>query len=76
MIYAIEYARKVNPDNIDYINFYAARVMQFLYTYYLDCCQFSPEDVEGNLQYCKDYYNRIYKEVYYSQVKSSKKGSE
>ena len=64
MIYTVKHAREVNPNNIDYINFYGCRVMQFLYTYYLECCQYGPEDAPKNLEWCKLYYNEIFKDTY------------
>lgn len=64
MIHAIEHAMKVNPDNKDYIKLYACQTMQHLFSYYLECCDVSPENVDGNLKWCKLYYKTIFEKMY------------
>jgi len=63
MIYAIQHARKVKPFN-PYIDMWAVQVMAQLYIYYYQTVKRDPRFTEQNYEYCKKYYNEIFKDLY------------
>lgn len=62
MIYAIQCAKKVKPDNL-YINMWAVQVMAQLYNYYYQTVKRDPRFIEQNYSYCVKYYKEIYKDI-------------
>lgn len=61
MIYAVKEARKRNPYN-GFISMWAVSCMLHIYEYYIECVVHSPANAPLNLQWCKRYYDEIYKD--------------
>ena len=57
MIYAIEHAPVDIP--VPKLQFFVCQIMVNLYTYYLECSRFSPDTVDSNFQYCKNFYKKF-----------------
>lgn len=62
MIYAVEECKKRNIENLD-INFHIVRLMVSIYLYYLECLARGPQYAEQNLQYCKKFFDKLYKDI-------------
>lgn len=62
MIYAVKEARKRNPYN-GFITMWAASCMLHIYEYYIECVARAPEHAPINFQWCKRYYDEVYKEL-------------
>lgn len=62
MIYAIKEARKYTPNNNN-IDTWTLDCMFYIYIYYLECLNVSPQDAEENLKWCKLYYDSVYREL-------------
>ena len=60
MIFAIKEAKKRNPYN-GFIDMWAVNCMLNIYEYYIECIAHSPQTAEGNFEWCKKYYNEVFK---------------
>lgn len=60
MIFAIKEAKKRNPYN-GMITMWSVSCLVNLYEYYVECYARAPEHADGNLEWCKRYYNEIYR---------------
>lgn len=60
MIFAIKESKKRKPYN-GFITMWAVNCMVNIYEYYIECCERSKETAEKNLEWCKRYYNEVYK---------------
>ena len=63
MIYAIKHAKRVKPFN-SYIDMWAIQVMAQLFIYYYQTVKRDPRFKEQNYEYCKKYYNEVFKDLY------------
>lgn len=61
MIFAIQEAQKVTPNNQTIIKSLALEHIIRLYEYYLECYNYAPQNISQNFEYCKWYYNEIFK---------------
>lgn len=59
MIYAIKEAKKRNPYN-GFITMWAVNCMINIYEYYIECVSRAPECADGNLMWCKRYFDEVY----------------
>ena len=62
MIFAIKEAKKRNPYN-GYIDMWNVNCLMNIYEYYVECLARSPKTAEGNLEWCKWYYNEVFKDI-------------
>lgn len=62
MIYAIKEAKKRKPYN-GFITMWAVNCMLNIYEYYIECFARANEHAETNLQWCKRYYDEVYKSL-------------
>lgn len=62
MIYAVKEAKKKNPYN-GFITLWAVNCMLSIYEYYIECVAKAPEHAENNFNWCKRYYNELYKDL-------------
>lgn len=62
MIYAVKEAKKRNPYN-GYITMWAVSCMLNIYEYYIECYARAREHADNNFQWCKRYYNEVYKDL-------------
>lgn len=62
MIYAIQYAEKINPFNPDLLPF-KVRVLCNLYEHYIETVAKDKRFIQQNFNCCKIYYDMIYKEI-------------
>lgn len=62
MIYATKEAKKRNPYNGG-ITAWAVGCMLHIYEYYIECFERAPEHAEQNFQWCKKYYQEVYKNL-------------
>lgn len=62
MIYAIKEAKKRAPYN-GAIPMWAVSCLLNIYEYYIECVGRAPEHAEKNFEWCKRYYNEIYKSL-------------
>lgn len=60
MIYAIKEAKKRNPYN-GYITMWAVNCMINIYEYYIECYARANDHAKNNFEWCKRYYDEIYK---------------
>jgi glycosyltransferase involved in cell wall biosynthesis len=60
MIYAVKEAKKRAPYNGG-ITMWAASCMLNIYEYYIECVGREPEHADKNFQWCKRYYDEVYK---------------
>jgi glycosyltransferase involved in cell wall biosynthesis len=63
MIYAIQLARQSKPEN-PYIEQWAIQVMAQLYNYYYQTVKRDPRFIAQNYDYCKKYYQEVFKELH------------
>ena len=61
-IYAITEARRSNPQNME-ITRCAISCMLKLYEYYIECVARSSDNAEANFNWCKRFYNEVYKSI-------------
>ena len=62
MIYAIKQAKKRAPYN-GAIPMWAVSCLLNIYEYYIECVGRAPEHAPKNFEWCKRYYNEIYKDL-------------
>ena len=62
MIYAVKEAKKRAPYNGG-ITMWAVNCMLNIYEYYIECVGRAPDQASKNLQWCKRYYDEIYKDL-------------
>lgn len=62
MIYAVKEAKKRNPYNGG-ITMWAVGCMLHIYEYYIECVARAKEHAETNFQWCKRYYDEVYKDL-------------
>ena len=62
MIYAVKEAKKRNPYN-GFITAWAVNCMLNIYEYYIEGYARAREHADNNFQWCKRYYNEVYKEL-------------
>jgi glycosyltransferase involved in cell wall biosynthesis len=62
MIYAIKEAKQRNPYN-GFITMWTVNCMLHIYEYYIECVARAPEHAQQNFQWCKRYYDEVYREV-------------
>ena len=62
MIFAIKEAKKRNPYN-GYITMWAVNCMLNIYEYYIECAARASDHAKNNFQWCKRYYNEVYKDL-------------
>lgn len=62
MIYATKEAKKRNPYNGG-ITMWAVSCMLHIYEYYIECVARAPEHAPQNFEWCKRYYNEVYKDL-------------
>lgn len=62
MIYAIQFAKKVQPFN-GYIDQWTLECMMQLYTYYIETVAKNPVFAEQNWEYVKKFYHTCYKKI-------------
>lgn len=60
MIFAIKESKKRKPYN-GFITMWTVNCMVNIYEYYIECYERSRETAEKNLEWCKRYYNEVYK---------------
>lgn len=60
MIFAVREAKRRAPYN-GYITMWAVNCMLHIYEYYIECVARAPEHAEGNFNWCKRYYNEVYR---------------
>lgn len=68
MIYAINKAREVKPEN-SYIDMWAIQVMAQLYNYYYQTVKRDPRFIKQNYGCCVKYYREIFKELHKTKSK-------
>ena len=62
MIFAIKEARKKNPYN-GFITMWAVSCLLNIYEYYIEAVSRAPEHALNNFNWCKKYYNEIYRDL-------------
>ena len=62
MIYAITEAKKRKPYN-GFITMWSVNCMLNIYEYYIECVARAPEHADNNYQWCKRYYNEVYRYI-------------
>ena len=62
MIYATKEATKRNPYNGG-ITMWAVSCMLHIYEYYIECVARAPEHAAQNFEWCRRYYNEVYKDL-------------
>ena len=62
MIYAVKEAKKRNPYNGG-ITMWAVSCMLHIYEYYIEGFARAPEHASQNFEWCKRYYNEVYKDL-------------
>lgn len=62
MIYAVKEAKKRNPYN-GFITMWAVSCMLNIYEYYIEGYARAREHADNNFQWCKRYYNEVYKNI-------------
>ena len=62
MIYAIQFAKKIQPFN-GYIDQWSLECMMQLYTYYIETVARNPVFKDQNWEYVKKFYHTIYKKI-------------
>lgn len=62
MIYAIKESKKRKPYN-GFITAWAVNCMIHIYEYYIECYARAPKEADKNFQWCKKYYDEVYKNL-------------
>lgn len=62
MIFAIKEAKKRAPYN-GFITMWAVNCMLHIYEYYIECHARANEHADGNWEWCKRYYDEVYKDL-------------
>ena len=62
MIFAIKEARKKNPYN-GFITMWAVSCLLNIYEYYIEAVSRAPKHAPNNFNWCKKYYNEIYRDL-------------
>jgi hypothetical protein len=62
MIYAVKEAKKRNPYN-GFITMWAVSTMLNIYEYYVEGYARAREHADNNFQWCKKYYDEVYKNI-------------
>lgn len=62
MIFAVKEAKKRNPYNGG-VTMWAVSCLLNIYEYYIECVERAPEHAETNFEWCKRYYNEVYKDI-------------
>lgn len=63
MIYAINEAKIKNINNIKTITMFSLSCMIHIWHFHIQCAHHSPKTLDQNFEYCKMYYNEIYKNI-------------